>query len=101
MQLEDILERPIMTEKSESAKERGIYAFWVKNTATRIEIRKAVEKFFGVKVKKVNTLKRSGKMVRRGQKRREMRLPGQKKAYVFLKPGEKIKLLETEGKTQK
>ncbi|MFR2944599.1 MAG: 50S ribosomal protein L23, partial [Lachnospiraceae bacterium] len=63
------------------------YTFYVKNTANKIEIRSAVEKLFGVKVAKVNTINCKGKLKRMG--RNEGYTPDRKKAVVILKEDSK------------
>ena len=52
----DIIKRPIITEQSMADAEMKRYTFEVAKTANKIEIAKAVEEIFGVKVAKVNTL---------------------------------------------
>ena len=59
----------------------------MKNTANKIEIRNAVEKLFGVKVAKVNTINCKGKLKRMG--RNEGYTPDRKKAVVILKEDSK------------
>ncbi len=63
---EDIIIKPIRTEKSSNAIAEGKYTFEVATNATKVEIKKAVEEIFGVKVKKVNTLNYDGKNKRVG-----------------------------------
>ena len=79
----DIIKRPIITEQSMADTEMKRYTFEVAKTANKIEIAKAVEQIFGVKVAKVNTINVSGKAKRMGAGR-----PGTtrswKKAYVQL-----------------
>ena len=79
----DIIIRPIITERSMAAVAEKKYVFEVAKTANKIEIAKAIEEIFGVKVAKVNTLNVSGKAKRMGAGR-----PGTtrswKKAYVQL-----------------
>lgn len=83
----DIIIRPIITEASMSGISNKKYTFEVMKTAGKIEIKMAVEKLFGVKVDKVNT------MNVRGQKRRVRAeagyTPSWKKAIVTLKPESK------------
>ena len=57
----DILISPVITEKATAASEHGKVVFKVARTATKPQIKEAVEKLFDVKVKKVNTLVRKGK----------------------------------------
>ena len=63
----DIIKRPIITEKSMEGAENKKYVFEVAPTANKIEIRKAVEEIFGVKVAYVNTLNMKGKKKRLGR----------------------------------
>lgn len=63
---EDIIIKPIITEKSYQAMTEGKYTFEVALDATKLEIKDAVEGLFSVKVKKVNTLRYDGKKKRVG-----------------------------------
>ena len=63
---EDIIVRPIITEKSSFAMSEGKYTFEVSRKATKIDIRNAVEKLFGVKVLDVTTMNVKGKPKRQG-----------------------------------
>jgi large subunit ribosomal protein L23 len=65
-QAEDIIVKPIMTEKSYANIAQGKYTFEVAVDATKVEIKKAVEELFNVKVLKVNTLRYDGKKKRVG-----------------------------------
>lgn len=79
----DIIVKPILTEKSYEALAGKTYVFEVAKKAGRTEIKQAVEQVFaGVKVEKVNTVSRLGKMKRQG--RTEGRRPSTKKAYITL-----------------
>ena len=79
----DIIKRPIITEQSMADAEMKRYTFEVAKTANKIEIAKAVEEIFGVKVAKVNTRNMQGKRKRRGY-RPAGRRPSWKKAMVPL-----------------
>lgn len=92
MEARDILIRPIVTEKSTALMEQGKYTFRVPLTATKIQIRQAVEQIFKVKVQAVNTMRYEGKLKRMG--RTQGRRSDWKKAVVTLKPGEAIELFE-------
>ena len=70
----------------------SVYTFAVLQSATKIDIRRAVEKLFNVKVKDVNTMKVRGKDRRLG--RSIGRTSSWKKAYVKLVAGQKIELIE-------
>ena len=62
----DIIRRPIITEKSMMAVANREYVFEVQRTANKVEIKKAVEAIFGVKVASVNTINQDGKFKRMG-----------------------------------
>ena len=62
----DIIIRPIITEQSMEATEEKKYVFQVAIDANKIEIKKAIEEIFGVKVEKVNTIRMDGKAKRQG-----------------------------------
>ncbi len=89
----EIIERPLVTEKSMAGADQGKYTFRVDKNANKIEIAQAVEQIFNVKVDTVNT------MIVKGKTRRQGRFPmGKtaewKKAIVSLKPGFKIEIFE-------
>ena len=89
----DLIRRPIITEKTmvpcydRQGNEIKKYTFEVPQSANKIEIKKAVEEVFGVKVAKVNTMNITGKLKRMG--RYEGRRPSWKKAIVTLAAGSK------------
>ena len=64
---EEIIVRPVVTEKSNDELQLGKYTFEVNKKATKVQIAKAVEKLFEVKVLKVNTMNVSGKEKRMGR----------------------------------
>lgn len=66
MKPEEIIIAPIVTEKSNDQLQEGKYTFEVNKKATKVEIAKAVEKLFEVKVLKVNTMNVNGKKKRMG-----------------------------------
>lgn len=59
--MEDILKKPLITEKVTDLNEEGIYGFIVDKKANKIQIKKAVEETYNVNVKKVNTMNYGGK----------------------------------------
>jgi large subunit ribosomal protein L23 len=88
-EVHSILRLPVITEKSTFEKEKlQTLTFKVARNANKIEIKKAVEKVFKVKVASVRTANFHGKLRRQG--RFEGRKPDWKKAYVTLKKGEKM-----------
>jgi len=90
---QDIIRRPLETEKGTALREKAnVYLFEVNKAANKLEIKNAVEKLFGVHVESVRTVVTHGKVVRRGL---NTGMRGRiKKAYVGLKEGEKIALFE-------
>ena len=66
MNPEDIIIKPIITEKSNDGIQSGKYTFKVNRKATKVDIAKAVEKLFNVKVLSVNTITVKGKEKRVG-----------------------------------
>ena len=64
---QDIILKPVITEKSMDGLQEGKYTFKVAKDATKPEIKKAVEKLFGVEVDKVTTMNVKGKMKRLGR----------------------------------
>ncbi len=88
MRIQEIIRRPLITEKSTRLKDdKGIVAFEVDRRANKIEIKKAVEAQFKVKVTEVRVLTMHGKVRRQG--RYVGRRPDWKKAYVRLAEGQK------------
>jgi large subunit ribosomal protein L23 len=88
MNANQIIRRPLVTEKSTIEREMGnVLAFEVDTKANKIQVKNAVEELFKVKVEEVRLFNVRGKMKRMGRwqgKRRDWR-----KAYVRLKDGEK------------
>lgn len=91
----DILIRPVITEKSSRMMEHNKYTFEVLPNANKIEIRKAVEEVFKVKVSRVHTIKVRSKPKRMGRFLGRSR--SWKKAIVTLLPGERIAFFEGAG----
>jgi len=87
MRIEDIIRRPLITEKSTDLRDDAIYAFEVAMAANKVEIQRAVELQFKVRVAEVRTARMHGKERRQG--RYFGRRPDWKKAYVRLAQGEK------------
>lgn len=83
----DIVIRPIITERSMEEMAEKKYTFEVDKNANKSEVKKAVEKLFGVNVDKVNTINVTGKMKRMG--RYVGRTRSWKKAIIKLTPDSK------------
>ena len=88
----DVLIRPIITEKTTLLMQENKYTFQVPLNANKVEIRKAVESIFNVKVEKVATIRVLGKTKRMG--RTMGKRSDYKKAIVTLKAGETIEVFE-------
>lgn len=89
-----ILIRPLLSEKTTDIRETlNKYTFKVAKDANKIEIAKAVEKIFSVKVINVRTSTTRGKL-RRIRYRKYGKTPDWKKAVVTLKKGDSIKVFE-------
>ena len=90
----DVIRRPVVSEKSYGLLEDHVYTFEVANSASKPEIRDAVEAIFDVTVKKVNTLNRGGKRKRNRRTMSYSSRPDVKRAYVTLVEGASIELFE-------
>jgi large subunit ribosomal protein L23 len=98
MKLADVLVKPVISEKSNKLSEkRNVYAFRVGRKANKLEIKKAVEEFYGVSVVNVNTVVVPSKAKSRFTKAGVIsgRKPAYKKAYVTIAEGENIDLYST------
>ena len=84
----DVILSPVITEKATLASDKNQVMFKVSRTATKPQIKEAVEKLFDVKVKSVNTLIRKGKV--RIFKGRPGELQNTKRAIVTLEEGHRI-----------
>ncbi len=95
MKLSEVLIKPILTEKANAQQEKlARYAFKVARKANKLEIKRAVESFYGVNVTKVNTVVVPGKAKSRFTKSGVIsgRKPAYKKAFVTVADGETIDL---------
>ena len=92
----DIILAPVVSEKSYGLIEQGVYTFKVHPSASKPEIRDAVEAIWGVEVIKVNTLNRKGKVARGRRSNRIGHKPDTKRAIVTLAAGERSRCSRTE-----
>ncbi len=88
----EILKRPLVTEKMTALNEKGKYAFEVGKNANKVEIKKHIEKLYGVTVEKVATMRIQGKLKTKNTKAGVVsgRKPTVKKAIVTVKEGDVI-----------
>jgi large subunit ribosomal protein L23 len=88
-----IIKKPLFTEKGSHLKEsENKVLVEVSNDANKLEIKKAIEEIFKVKVEKVSTINRKGKWKRYGKSIGKR--PDRKKAIITLKKGEKLDFIE-------
>ena len=93
MEMKDILIRPIVTEKSTThLGSEQTYAFEVGLNANKVQVKRAIEKFYEVSVADVRTIVVRGKVKRFG--RHHAKRSNWKKAYVTLAEGDSINLYE-------
>ncbi|MBA2438914.1 MAG: 50S ribosomal protein L23 [Acidimicrobiia bacterium] len=95
MDAHDVVIRPVVSEKSYALLDEGAYTFEIHRDANKIQVRKAIEELFGVKVVKVNTLNRKGKRKRNRRSATFGRRPDTKRAVVTLVEGDSIDLFES------
>jgi len=86
----EVLVRPRITEKAAQATARNVYTFEVSPRATKTSVAKAVTALYGVTPKKVAIAKTPAKRVRLRTRRGYGTKKALKKAYVFLKEGDRI-----------
>lgn len=93
MQIEQILVKPLLTEKtSEQTENHNRYAFKVLRKANKFQIKDAVEKMFDVKVVNVKTAVIAGKVKRSGKT--FAKTSSWKKAYIQIAEGQKLELFK-------
>lgn len=88
----DVIIRPVVSEKSYAGLEHNRYTFLVHPEASKTEIKEAVQKIWGVRVVKVNTMSRKGKQTR--FRYTYGKRPDQKRATVTLAEGDSIEIFE-------
>lgn len=93
MDINNVIVKPVLTEKATGLMEKeNRYAFIVKLSANKNQIKNAVEKFFNVKVEKISTTTSAGKTKRSAKGVRKT--SSVKKAYVTIKNGQKIEFFK-------
>ena len=90
----DVIIKPVVSEKSYGLIDDNVYTFTVHPSASKPEIRDAVESIFGVRVTKVNTLNRKGKRKRNRRSFTFGSRPDTKRALVTLAEGDSIELFD-------
>ena len=91
----DVENAPVVSEKSYEQLEKNVYVFKVQTSASKPEIRNAIESIFDVTVTKVNTLNRKGKVRRNRRNNTLGKRADTKRAIVTLAEGDSIQIFET------
>ncbi|MDA8268318.1 MAG: 50S ribosomal protein L23 [Actinomycetota bacterium] len=91
---DQVLVRPVISEKTDRLMSAGTYVFVVAPDATKVDVRHAVEQVFGVRVAQVNTLNRIGKHRRNRRTNIVGTRPSTKRAMVTLAGNDRIDLFE-------
>jgi large subunit ribosomal protein L23 len=95
MNIEDIIQKPAITEKGTYLIDSHKYIFYVRADAPKTEIKKAIKKNYKVDALKINIISGKGKVKRIGRTRNFTSLPDYKKAIVTIKPNQKIEGFES------
>ncbi|MBX5492477.1 MAG: 50S ribosomal protein L23 [Chloroflexi bacterium] len=91
----EVIRRPVITEKNTMLNTEGKYLFEVAQEANKLDVKRAVEEVFNVRVARVNIINVKGKLRRSpGRRRTEGYTRSWKKAIVTLVPGDRIELYE-------
>ena len=88
----DIIRKPVVSEKSYASFDANVYTFVVAPDANKIEIRRAVESIFNVRVTNVNTINRKGKRKRNRRTGTWSARPNERRALVSLAEGDRIEI---------
>ncbi len=86
----NIIKKPVITEKSQKLEMRGVYTLTVDNRATKVDVRTAIERLYGVSVTKVNMINTRVKVRVNGKYGAQVKRKETTKAIVTLKAGERI-----------
>jgi large subunit ribosomal protein L23 len=89
-----VLIKPLITESSLAEAAKNRYSFVVNKAATKTEVKNAINKVFGVKVLKIQTITIRGKSYRTGRKMIMRKKADHKKAIVTIEKGKTIDLFE-------
>lgn len=89
-----IIRKPVISEKSLSDAQKGVYTFLVDINSNKYSVRNEIEKMFKVKVTGITSQINKGKVKKVGKMRQTIKKPDLKKVRVTLKKGEKIPLFD-------
>lgn len=91
--LSQVIKGPRITEKSVGQGDKNVYTFTIDRSATKFSVRDAIKALYGVTPVKVNIVNKLPALRLSGSKNRMVKVPGMKKAYVYLKKGDTINLV--------
>lgn len=91
--LEAVIIRPVITEKSVGQSDKRVYAFFVEKNANKHSVAAAVKAVYKVTPVKVNIVNKAPKKVMSRARGRMVSQSGYKKAYVYLKDGDSINII--------
>lgn len=91
--LSQVIVGPRLTEKTVALGDRNVYTFTIARTATKFQVRDAIKALYSVTPVKVNIVNKAPANRLSGSKNRMVKVPGYKKAYVYLKKGDTINLV--------
>ena len=89
----EIVRKPLVTEKTMAGQQKGVYAFVVAMDVNRVDVKRAVETIYKVKVDTVRTVRVKGKRKRMKNMLLEGKRKDWKKAYVKLKEGFRLDII--------
>ena len=88
-----VIVKPMITEKAALVADANVYVFEVARSATKYDVRAAVQKLWQVTPARINIVNRPPRQFKLRSKNRKATEPGMKKAYVYLKKGDVIELV--------
>lgn len=91
--LSRVIVSPRLTEKSVAQGDKNVYTFTIAASATKFQVRDAIKALYSVTPVKVNIVNKRPAVRLSGSKNRLVKVPGMKKAYVYLKKGDTINLV--------
>lgn len=91
--LSSVIRRPRITEKATYSAEKGVYVFEVAVDASKIDVAKAIQHLFKVTPTKIHTVRMKPQKITKMLRGISRQSKGYKKAYVYLKKGDKIELI--------
>ena len=87
MNIDQVLIKPILTEKATNLSKDMVYLFSVHKEANKFQIKKALEKLYKVKVSEIRMMVRKGKMKKVGRRSKPKKLPDIKMAFIKVSEG--------------